>query len=51
VRGFAEALGRLAADALRGRIWREQIGMRGFEALEFMSASYSASETSGASRT
>ena len=33
---FLEALGGLAAHALGGRVGREQLGMRGFEALELV---------------
>ena len=36
MRDLAEALGGLAADALGGRVGREQFGMRGLDALELV---------------
>jgi hypothetical protein len=35
-RDLLEALGRLAADALGGRVGREQLGVRGLDALELV---------------
>ena len=47
-----QALDRLVADALRGAVGRDQLGMLGLELLEPLeSRSYSRSEISGAAST
>ncbi len=52
VRDLGEAFFGLAADALRGRVGRDEVGVLGLEALRrFMGASYWASVHSGASST